>query len=162
MSINMIETNSFDCKYVEIFTYRVGSEGAPSRTVIVGGTDTKQWEVPKIAGRDTKANISQKGSAKILIIIIQFNSLLYYLRAESTATRPITDIIIIRRIRIRRIPTSCFKRQSFWLVYEECRIRISARSQLYWRKYFVLLSESLQTNVRIVRYISLRISFLIY
>jgi hypothetical protein len=57
------ERNS-DCKYVEIFTHRVGSIGAPSRrTVFIRGTNTKQLEVPKIAGRNTKANIFQKGSA---------------------------------------------------------------------------------------------------
>jgi hypothetical protein len=47
MSINVIEINGSDCKYVEIFTHRVGSIGAPSRrTVLIRGTNTKQWEVP--------------------------------------------------------------------------------------------------------------------
>jgi hypothetical protein len=46
----VIERNRSDCKYVEIFTYRVGSIGAPSRrTVFIRGTNTKQWEIPKIA-----------------------------------------------------------------------------------------------------------------
>jgi hypothetical protein len=63
MSINVIERNGSTCKYVEIFTHRVGSIGAPSRrTVFIRGTTTKQWEVSKIAGRNTKANILQKGS----------------------------------------------------------------------------------------------------
>jgi hypothetical protein len=57
------ERNGSDCKYVEIFTHRVGSIGAPSRTVFIRGTDTKQLEVLNIAGRNTKANIFQKGSA---------------------------------------------------------------------------------------------------
>jgi hypothetical protein len=60
----VIERNGSDCKYVEIFTHRVGSIGAPSRrTVFIRGSDTKQWEVRKIAGRNRKANIFQKGSA---------------------------------------------------------------------------------------------------
>jgi hypothetical protein len=59
MSINVIENNVSD----EIFTHRVGSIGAPSRTVFIRGTNTKQLEVTKIAGRNTKANIFQKGSA---------------------------------------------------------------------------------------------------
>jgi hypothetical protein len=65
MSINMIERNGSNCKYVEIFAHRVGSAGAPRiRTVFIRGTNTKQREVPKMAGRDTKANIFQKGSAR--------------------------------------------------------------------------------------------------
>jgi hypothetical protein len=63
MRINMIQRNCSDCKYVEIFTHRVGSIGAPSRTVFIRRTNTKQCEVPKIAGRNTKASIFQKGSA---------------------------------------------------------------------------------------------------
>jgi hypothetical protein len=56
MSINVIERNGSDNKYVEIFTHRVGSIGAPSRkTVFIRGTNTKQWEIHKIAGRNTKA-----------------------------------------------------------------------------------------------------------
>jgi hypothetical protein len=32
-----------------MFTHRIGSEGAPSRrTVFIRGTNTKQWEVPKM------------------------------------------------------------------------------------------------------------------
>jgi hypothetical protein len=58
------ERNVSDCKYIEIFTHRVGSIGAPSRrTVFIRGTNTKQLEIPKTAGRNTKANIFQKGSA---------------------------------------------------------------------------------------------------
>jgi hypothetical protein len=39
MSINVVERNGSDCKYVEIFTHRVGSIGAPSRrTVFIKGT----------------------------------------------------------------------------------------------------------------------------
>jgi predicted nucleotidyltransferase len=64
MSIYTIERNGSDCKYVKIFTHRVGSIGAAIRTVFVRGTNTKQWDVPKIAGRDTKANIFRKGSAR--------------------------------------------------------------------------------------------------
>jgi hypothetical protein len=60
----VIERDCSDCKYVEIFAHRVGSTGAPSRTVFIGGTNTKQGEVPKIAGRDTKGNIFQEGSAR--------------------------------------------------------------------------------------------------
>jgi hypothetical protein len=61
MSINVIERKSSDCKYVEIFTHRVGSIGAPSRrTMFIRGTHTKQWAVPKIAGRDTKANTKRE------------------------------------------------------------------------------------------------------
>jgi hypothetical protein len=65
MSINVIERNGSNCKYVEIFTHRVGSTGAPSRrSVFIRGTNTKQWEVPKVAGRNTEeANIFQNGSA---------------------------------------------------------------------------------------------------
>jgi hypothetical protein len=64
MSINVIERNWSDYKYVEIFTHLVGSTGAPSRmTEFIRGTNTNQWEVSKIAGRNTKANIFQKGSA---------------------------------------------------------------------------------------------------
>jgi hypothetical protein len=57
--------------------------------VFIAGTSTKQREFPKIAGRNTKANVFQKGRAsfKAIIIII----ILYYLCAESTATRPVTD-----------------------------------------------------------------------
>jgi hypothetical protein len=53
MSINVTEGNGSDCKYVETFTHHVGSIDAPSRR----GTNTKQREVLKIAGRNTKANI---------------------------------------------------------------------------------------------------------
>jgi hypothetical protein len=63
MSINVIERNGSDRRYVEIFTHHVGSIGAPSRTVFFRGTVTKQWEVSKIADRNTKANIFQNGSA---------------------------------------------------------------------------------------------------
>jgi hypothetical protein len=49
----MIERNRSYCKYVEIFTHRVGSIGAPSRR-----TNTKQWKVPNVA------SIFQKGSAR--------------------------------------------------------------------------------------------------
>jgi hypothetical protein len=62
MSVNVIERNGSNCRYVEICTHRVGSIGAPSRTVFIRGTNTKQWEVPKIAGRNTKTNIFQKES----------------------------------------------------------------------------------------------------
>jgi hypothetical protein len=60
----VIERNGSECKYVEIYTDRVGSIGTPSRrTVFIRGTNTKQLEVPKIVGRNTKAYIFQKGSA---------------------------------------------------------------------------------------------------
>jgi hypothetical protein len=42
MSINVIERNGSDYRYVEMFTHRVGSTGAPSRTVFIRGTNTKQ------------------------------------------------------------------------------------------------------------------------
>jgi hypothetical protein len=39
----VIERNGSYCRYVEIFTHRVGSIGAPSRrTVFIRGTNTKQ------------------------------------------------------------------------------------------------------------------------
>jgi hypothetical protein len=58
------DRNGSDYKYVKIFTHRVGSIGASSRrTVFIRGTNTKQLEVPKTAGRNTKASIFQKGSA---------------------------------------------------------------------------------------------------
>jgi hypothetical protein len=61
----MIERNCSDWKYVEICTHHVGSIGALSRrTVFTRGTNIKQWKVPKIGGRNTKANIFQKGSAR--------------------------------------------------------------------------------------------------
>jgi hypothetical protein len=51
MSINIIERNGSNCKYVEIFTHRVGSIGAPSRrTVFIRRKNTKHWKVPKIVG----------------------------------------------------------------------------------------------------------------
>jgi hypothetical protein len=60
----MTQKNGSDCKYVVIFTHRVGSIGAPSRwTVFIRGTNTKQWQVPKIAGRNTKTKIVQEGNA---------------------------------------------------------------------------------------------------
>jgi hypothetical protein len=61
MSIYVIERKVSDCKYVEIFTHCCGIIGAPSRrTVFIRGTNTKQLEVPKIAGRNMKANIFQQ------------------------------------------------------------------------------------------------------
>jgi hypothetical protein len=64
------ERNSSDCKYVEIFTHCVCSIGAPSgMTVFIRGTNTKQLEVPKTAGRNTKASIFQEGSAGVEITI---------------------------------------------------------------------------------------------
>jgi hypothetical protein len=64
MSINVIERNGSDCKYVEIFTHHVGSIGARSRrTVFIRGTNTKQPEVPNIASRNTKVSIFQNGTA---------------------------------------------------------------------------------------------------
>jgi hypothetical protein len=58
----MIERNQSDCKYVEIFTHRVGSIGAPSRTMFIRGTNTRRCEVPNIASRSTKTNVFQEGS----------------------------------------------------------------------------------------------------
>jgi hypothetical protein len=53
----MIERNGSDIIYMEIFTHHVGSIDAPSRRIVfIRGTNTKQWEVPNIAGRNTKAN----------------------------------------------------------------------------------------------------------
>jgi hypothetical protein len=64
MSVNVIERNRSDCKYVEIIAHRIGSIGAPSRrTIFIRGAHIKHWEVPKIAGGNTKANIFQKGIA---------------------------------------------------------------------------------------------------
>jgi hypothetical protein len=66
LSTNVIERNGSECKYVEISTHRVGSIGAPSRrTVFIRGTNTKQLEVHKIVGRNTKANIFQNVSAGV-------------------------------------------------------------------------------------------------
>jgi hypothetical protein len=66
----VIERNGSECQYVEIFTQRVGSIGAPSRrTVFIRRTNTKQLEVPKIVGRNTKANIFQKGRAGFKVTI---------------------------------------------------------------------------------------------
>jgi hypothetical protein len=63
MSIYVTDRNGLDCKYVDSFTHRAGSIGAPSRrAMFIRGTNTKQWEAPKVAGRKTKANIFQKGS----------------------------------------------------------------------------------------------------
>jgi vacuolar-type H+-ATPase subunit B/Vma2 len=31
MSVNVFERNGYECKYVEIFTHRFGSTGAPDR-----------------------------------------------------------------------------------------------------------------------------------
>jgi hypothetical protein len=62
----VIERNGSECKYVEFFTHRVGSIGAPSRrTVFIRGANTKHLEVPKIVGRNMKANIFQKGKRRI-------------------------------------------------------------------------------------------------
>jgi hypothetical protein len=65
----------------DVYPLRVGSIGAPSRTVFVRGTNSKQREVPKIPGRNTKANTFQKGSAgfiKIVVItVINSNILLF-------------------------------------------------------------------------------------
>jgi hypothetical protein len=62
----VIERNGSDCKYVEIFTHHVGSIGAPSRRrVFIIGTNTKLWEVPNTASRNTKTDIFQKGSAGV-------------------------------------------------------------------------------------------------
>jgi hypothetical protein len=59
--MNVIERNGSDCKYVEILTHRFGSIGATNtRTVIITGTNTKQLEVPKTAGKNTKATISKR------------------------------------------------------------------------------------------------------
>jgi hypothetical protein len=58
MSIYVIKRKGSKCIYVEIFTHRVGSIGAPSRrAVFVTGTSAEQREFPEIAGRNTKANI---------------------------------------------------------------------------------------------------------
>jgi hypothetical protein len=49
IQFNVTERNGSNCKYVEIFTHRFDSIGAPSRrTVFIRGTNTKQLEVPKI------------------------------------------------------------------------------------------------------------------
>jgi hypothetical protein len=43
----------------------VGSTGAPTiRTVFIKGTNISNEKSPKIAGRNTKAKIFQKGSAR--------------------------------------------------------------------------------------------------
>jgi hypothetical protein len=56
------DRNGSDCKYVETFTHRVGSIGAPSRrTVFIRGTNAKQLEVPKTAGRNTNNNNNNDG-----------------------------------------------------------------------------------------------------
>jgi hypothetical protein len=62
------ERNGSECKYVEIFTHHVGSIGAPSRrTVFIRGTNTKQLEVPKIVGRNTKTiDLNKKKCIKLV------------------------------------------------------------------------------------------------
>jgi hypothetical protein len=60
----MIKRNRSDCKYIKIFTHRVGCIGAPSRrAVFIRGTNAKRREVPNMASRDTKTDIFQEGSA---------------------------------------------------------------------------------------------------
>jgi hypothetical protein len=56
----VFERDCSDCKCVEIFTRHIGSAGAPSRTVFIGGTNTKEWEVPKFAVRKTKITSSRR------------------------------------------------------------------------------------------------------
>jgi hypothetical protein len=86
MSINVIERNDSDCKYVEIFTHRVGSIGAPSRsTVFIRGTNTKQLAVP-----NNNNNNNNNNNIIIIIITIQFSSIFACIRANVTAQRPIT------------------------------------------------------------------------
>jgi hypothetical protein len=73
----MIDTNSSDCTYVEIFTHRAGRVGAPSKwTVFLTATNTKLREVHLIASR--KMNINNS---------FQFFS---YLRAPPNTEWPIT------------------------------------------------------------------------
>jgi hypothetical protein len=64
-------------------------------TVFTWGADIEQSKVSDIPSRNSKTNNFQNGRAKFEIIIqfnsVQFNLILYYLWAESTATRPITD-----------------------------------------------------------------------
>jgi hypothetical protein len=61
MSINVMRETA---PIANMSTHCVGSTGAPSRrTVFIRGTNTKVGEIPKIAGRNKKANIFQKGSA---------------------------------------------------------------------------------------------------
>jgi hypothetical protein len=55
------ERNRSDSRYVEIFTHYVGKIGAPSRRTVFGrGENTKHYEVPNIARRNTKACICQE------------------------------------------------------------------------------------------------------
>jgi hypothetical protein len=54
----MIQRDRSACKYVEIFTHRVGSKGAPR-----GGTNAKSREGSNMASRNTKTSIIQKGGA---------------------------------------------------------------------------------------------------
>jgi hypothetical protein len=57
----MTERNSSDCKYVEIFTYRVGSIGAPSRRIVyIRGTNTKQWKVLRWLGVTGRLTFSKR------------------------------------------------------------------------------------------------------
>jgi hypothetical protein len=58
MSINVIERNCSDCKYVENFTHHVGSIGAPSRRI----------EVPKIVNNNNN-NDEKYWNAKIYLLI---------------------------------------------------------------------------------------------
>jgi hypothetical protein len=44
------------------FTHHVGTIGAPSRTVFCRGSNSKRWEVPNIARRNTKTTIFQEES----------------------------------------------------------------------------------------------------
>jgi hypothetical protein len=50
--------------WVRETAHRVGSIGAPSRTVFIRGTNTKQWEVSKLAGRNNNNNNKAVGNCR--------------------------------------------------------------------------------------------------
>jgi hypothetical protein len=81
----MIERIRSDCKYVEIFTYRVGSRGAPSRRTDLSEGQTpnvKRSQIPNIASKNTKANIFRNNNNNNNSITLSF---LEYLTTLSIA-----------------------------------------------------------------------------
>jgi hypothetical protein len=72
MSINVSESNGSDCKYVESFTHRVGSTGAPSRrTVFIRGTNIKQWKVNNSNNNNNNNNNNNIRFEILTVVVIQ-------------------------------------------------------------------------------------------
>jgi hypothetical protein len=60
-SINLIERKGSNCKYVEIFTHRVGSIGAASRrAMIIRKTNTKQKKSLRSLGVTRRLTFSKR------------------------------------------------------------------------------------------------------